>query len=150
MKRTVAFFDGQNIFHAAREAFGHTYPNYNPPALAAALCVPRGWTLIDTRFYTGVPEARDDAFWNHFWKAKLRQMSRSGVQTYARSLKYRNRTVVFPDGSTGPAMVAEEKGIDVRIALDIVRLAHRQAFDVALVFMLSRSECALWCQTAWS
>lgn len=31
-------------------------------------------------------------------------------------------------------MVAEEKGIDLRIALDIVRLAHRRALDVVLVF----------------
>ena len=31
-------------------------------------------------------------------------------------------------------MAGEEKGIDVRIALDIIRLAHRQEFDVALIF----------------
>ena len=30
-------------------------------------------------------------------------------------------------------MTGEEKGIDVRIALDVIRLAHRQAYDVALV-----------------
>ena len=29
---------------------------------------------------------------------------------------------------------SEEKGIDVRIALDVVRMAHRQEYDVALVF----------------
>jgi uncharacterized LabA/DUF88 family protein len=81
-----------------------------------------------------MPDARDDAFWNHFWKAKLAQMGRCGVHTYARRLKYRNRTVRLPDGSAGIAMVAEEKGIDVRLALDIVRLAHRGVFDVALVF----------------
>ena len=27
VKRTIAFVDGQNLFHAAREAFGYTYPN---------------------------------------------------------------------------------------------------------------------------
>ena len=34
IKRTVAFIDGQNLFHGAREAFGHTYPNYDVKALA--------------------------------------------------------------------------------------------------------------------
>ena len=33
IKRAVAFVDGQNLFHAAREAFGYTYPNYNVSAL---------------------------------------------------------------------------------------------------------------------
>ena len=36
-KRTIAFFDGQNLFYAAKEAFGHTYPNYDPLALAQAV-----------------------------------------------------------------------------------------------------------------
>jgi hypothetical protein len=38
LKRTIAFFDGQNLFHAAREAYGYTYPNYNPVALAGRIC----------------------------------------------------------------------------------------------------------------
>ena len=33
-KRAVAFVDGQNLFHAAREAFGNSYPNYDVSALA--------------------------------------------------------------------------------------------------------------------
>ena len=33
-RRTVAFVDGQNLFHAAREAFGYTYPNYEVRALS--------------------------------------------------------------------------------------------------------------------
>jgi hypothetical protein len=31
-------------------------------------------------------------------------------------------------------LAAEEKGVDVRIALDVIRLAHRRDYDVALVF----------------
>jgi len=38
IKRTVAFVDGQNLFHAVKSAFGYTFPNYDPMALAAALC----------------------------------------------------------------------------------------------------------------
>ena len=38
VKRAVIFIDGQNLFHAAREAFGHTYPNYDVKALAERIC----------------------------------------------------------------------------------------------------------------
>jgi len=46
LKRTIAFFDGQNLFHAAREAFGYTFPNYDPVALAARVCHERGWERL--------------------------------------------------------------------------------------------------------
>ncbi len=42
IKRTVAFIDGQNLFHSARSAFGYTYPNYDVTALANAACASRG------------------------------------------------------------------------------------------------------------
>ena len=31
-------------------------------------------------------------------------------------------------------LTAEEKGIDVRIAIDVIRLAHGNAYDVAILF----------------
>ena len=55
IKRAVAFVDGQNLFHAAREAFGHTYPNYEVAALAEQVCARQGWELKQVRFYTGIP-----------------------------------------------------------------------------------------------
>lgn len=71
IKRTIAFIDGQNLFHAAREVFGATYPDFD---------------------------------------------------------------LALPDGTSVTVPVGQEKGIDVRIALDIVRLAASDAYDVALVF----------------
>lgn len=50
----MAFVDGQNLYHAVREAFGYTYPNYDVRALAEAVCRPKGWALAQVRFYTGV------------------------------------------------------------------------------------------------
>ncbi len=134
IKQAVAFFDGQNLFHAAREAFGHSYPNYEPQRLASRICSVRGWNLHKTCFYTGVPDIADDARWNRFWAAKLLAMSRAGVQVFSRSLRYRNHKVLLPDGGSRTVLVGEEKGIDVRIALDVVRMAHKGEFDVALVF----------------
>lgn len=43
-KRAVVFVDGQNLFHAAREAFGYTYPNYDVLSLARRICEEHGWT----------------------------------------------------------------------------------------------------------
>jgi uncharacterized LabA/DUF88 family protein len=134
VKRAVAFFDGQNLFHAAREAFGYTHPNYDVPALAAAICTRQGWQLDQMRFYTGIPDPSDGPFWNHFWLHKLAMLGRQGVVVYSRPLRYRNRRVRLPDGTEHAYLAGEEKGIDVRIALDIVRMAHRRDYDVALVF----------------
>ena len=60
IKRAVAFVDGQNLFHAAREAFGCNYPNYNVSALAEQVCTRQGWKLAQVRFYTGIPDAGDN------------------------------------------------------------------------------------------
>ena len=114
-KRAIAFVDGQNLFHAAREAFGYTYPNYDPDRLARAVCEERSWDLIQTRFYTGIPDIRDNAFWNRFWTAKRAVLGTRGVYTYARPLRYRNKLIALPGGRTTTAMVGQEKGIDIRI-----------------------------------
>ena len=52
VKRAIAFVDGQNLFHNARNAFGYTYPNYDVQKLAHAVCASRGWTLERVQFYT--------------------------------------------------------------------------------------------------
>jgi len=134
VKRTVAFFDGQNLFYAAKYAFGCRWPDYDPLKLARTVCQTHGWELLKSRFYTGVPRADDDAFWNHFWTAKLARMGRLGIETFSRPLKYRNQTVKLADGRTTTVLVGNEKGIDVRIALDVVAAARNNTCDVALIF----------------
>jgi uncharacterized LabA/DUF88 family protein len=129
----VVFVDGQNLFHAARKAFGYGYPNYDVAALSAALCDSQGWLLAGARFYTGIPDATDDERWHQFWNAKLAAMGRQGVVVVSHPLRYRNRVVKLPDGSDYTLVTGEEKGIDVRIALDVIAGAHRQDYDVALV-----------------
>ena len=98
------------------------------------ICRNRGWQLDQARFYTGIPDVVDNPFWNYFWSHKLATLGRQGVHTFSRSLRYRNRTVKLPDGSEHTFLAGEEKGIDVRIALDVIRLAHQKTYDVALIF----------------
>jgi len=134
VKRTVAFIDGQNLFYGAKEAFGYRYPNYDPVALVNLLCASQGWQATEIRFYTGIPEKSDDPFWNHFWTEKLTGLGKRGVHIFSRHLRYRNQTVRLPDGSDFTFLVGQEKGIDIRIALDVVRLARQNDYDVALIF----------------
>lgn len=127
------FVDGQNLFHAALKAFGHTYPNIDPGKLAATLCERCNWDLRGVRFYTGVPDIDDDPSWHHFWAAKKLSMVRTGIWVYSRPLRYRNKVITLPDGTSHSFLVGEEKGIDVRLSLDIINLAHKRAYDVACV-----------------
>lgn len=133
-KRAAVFIDGQNLFYAVKKAFGYSYPNYDPKALAELICQRRSWTLTKIFFYTGIPNSYDDPFWNHFWTAKLAVMGTRGIRTFSRSLRYRNQTIILPDGKSTTVLIGQEKGIDIRIALDIVRLARENEYDVALIF----------------
>jgi uncharacterized LabA/DUF88 family protein len=134
VKRAIAFLDGQNLFYAAKYAFGHSWPNYDPRKLAEAICRAKGWQLAKVCFYTGMPTVDDDPIWHHFWTAKLAQMGRIGIQTFFRPLKYRNQTVRLPGGGVTTVLVGNEKGVDVRLALDVVAAVRNGACDVALIF----------------
>jgi uncharacterized LabA/DUF88 family protein len=133
-KRAVAFFDGQNLYHAAKQAFGYTYPNYAPLKLAQAVCQQQAWQLAGTRFYTGVPDPGDNVVWYRFWTRKLGALGRRGAFVFSRPLRYRTKQITLPNGIVHQVRVGEEKGIDVRIAIDVIRLAVRRQYDVALIF----------------
>jgi uncharacterized LabA/DUF88 family protein len=133
-KRALAFFDGQNLFYAAKEAYGYPYPNYDPHRLAQAVCAAKGWDLSGIHFYTGVPDQLMDADRHYFWAAKLAVMGTRGIQSFTRPLRYQNKVITLRDGTITTAPVGREKGIDVRLALDIVRFALENRYDVALIF----------------
>jgi uncharacterized LabA/DUF88 family protein len=133
-KRAIVFIDGQNLYHSTKEAFGYTFPNYDINRLSEAICQQHSWSIEEIRFYTGVPDQQDDARWNNFWIRKLAAMGQVGIKIFSRSLRYRNQTVRLPNGKTYTFLVGQEKGIDVRIAIDVIRFAHERKYDVALIF----------------
>ena len=133
-KRAIAFIDGQNLFNAAKEAFGYPYPNYDPHSLANTICKQKGWALSAIRFYTGIPDSTIDPKRHHFWATKLAVMGTRGIRTFTRSIRYENALITLPNGTITTKPVGREKGIDVRIALDIVRFALENRYDVAVVF----------------
>ena len=117
IKRVVAFFDGRNLRKSARSAFGHReYENIHPLKLARLVCARQGWQLEEVNFYIGIPgkgrkvggETRDD------WRRRAALWAGEGVNIFTRNLACNNR----------------EKGIDVRIALDVARQMREDAFDI--------------------
>ena len=134
VKRAVSFIDGQNLYRHAKSAFGHHHPNYDPIKLSEAVCAASGWTSHGVRFYTGTPAAEQSPMWHDYWRNRLRAMSRAGIQVFSRPIRYRQQEVRLPDGSTVTNVVGQEKGIDLRIGLDVVRLAYGAELDVAVIF----------------
>ncbi len=133
--RVHAFIDGQNFYHSVRRAFGYTFPNYDPLRLAqavTALTPDRQLTRI--HFYTGTPKSEQNRRWHRFWRAKIRAMKASGVRVVTRTLLYSPGLVLMEDGSTQTVPIPREKGIDLRLALDLLRLARHGEFEVALIF----------------
>jgi hypothetical protein len=76
LKRAAAFFDGQNLFHAAKGLFGVAYRDFDPLSLARRVCEQKEWQLAQTRFYTGVPAEKADPYWYGFWTSKLAMLDR--------------------------------------------------------------------------
>ena len=133
-KRAIAYIDGQNLFNATKEAFGYPFPNYNVHALVESICNAQGWSFSAVHFYTGIPDPSIDPDRHHFWVTKLGVMGTRGVQTFSRPLRYSNQLVSLPNGNMTTTLVGREKGIDIRLALDVVRGALDKRYDVALIF----------------
>ncbi|MFH0847575.1 MAG: NYN domain-containing protein, partial [Chloroflexota bacterium] len=125
--RTIVFIDGQNLYHGAKEAWRpqpaigpsrYSWPSYDVQILAMTLTSRiSGRLLSQIRFYTGVPDANQDIQWHNFWTNKLRFLKNCGIETYKGRIN-----------NSG-----QEKGVDVSIAIDLVRLTYEQQFEVAII-----------------
>jgi uncharacterized LabA/DUF88 family protein len=127
--RTIVFFDGQNLYHGAKDAWrvlpavGHSrysYPSYDVEQLAEVL-VSRisGRVLDQVRFYTGVPDpnlGNSERFWHSFWTRKLRYLINCGIVIYKGRINH-----------------GQEKGVDVSLAIDLIRLTYEQKYEVAII-----------------
>ncbi len=137
-KRARIFVDGQNLYHQARESFDYGYPNYNVMALSQLVCTRLGYVLCGVNFYTGIPREKNDKLWADFWNKKRSRMARTGVVSYFTYLKYSEQSV-WEKGESGKAvnrkvLVAREKGIDIRIAIDVLKVCRNNSCDVAVIF----------------
>ena len=76
-----------------------------------------GRTLVETHFYTGVPDASTRPKLNRFWTNKLRHLRNQAIKVY------RGRVNIG----------GQEKGVDVSLALDLVKATYEQRYDLAII-----------------
>jgi len=128
--RTIVFVDGQNLFHLARRAWAsnnpvasspYAWPSYDGEKLAHALVAKSpGRSLDEIRFYTGVPDrgaGSSQRRWHGFWSNKLRFL--------------RSRNIYVYRGRVGGG--GQEKGVDVSLALDLVRATYERRYESAII-----------------
>ena len=72
--------------------------------------------------------------WHGYWARRLTTMRRAGIVMTSRPLRYRVERVRLPDGSVHELPVEREKGIDLRLGLDVARMARNAELDVTILF----------------
>ena len=133
-QRVVVFLDYQNVYHRARDVFcapdaAAREGQVDPLALGHLLAgrVPGG-RLAGVRLYRGCPsKRRDSRSYSAYRRQTARQVSRGGglVTVISRDLRYP------PDW---PRRAAQEKGIDVALAVDFVMMVARGECDAGILF----------------
>ena len=120
--RTLVQFDGQNLFHLAKNAWGpsspYDYASYDVEKLAQTLTLRTpGRTLQEIRFYTGIPDKGSRPILYSFWTNKIRHLKSQGIEVYEGRINHGG----------------QEKGVDVSLALDLVHATYEQRYDVAII-----------------
>lgn len=127
----IVFFDGQNIYRGALSAwrtdasdtYVYTWPSYDVEKLATTIASQTaGRAITQIRFYTGVPTSYQNAHWNRFWVEKLKYLESRGVEVYKGRISAHNH----------------EKGVDVKLAIDLIRLTYEKQYEVAIILSQDR------------
>lgn len=132
-ERLVLFIDAQNFYNGARRAFfapedSHVRGQFQPVAIGDLICS-RGLLgaarlLAEVRVYTGRPDASREP---ETYAAHMKQCaawSKAGATVIARPLRYP------PDW---PQTKAQQKGVDVALAIDFVAYAIEDRYDVGVI-----------------
>ena len=122
---THVFIDGQNFYLSGRTEFGLKYPDFDVAKIADMIAGKIGAERADhVNFYSGMPVARFSPRWFEFWTNKIEAMEETGINTFTRPLRYTYETdEQAPNGVK--ILSTREKGIDLRLALDVMAAARR-------------------------
>ena len=135
--RVFAFIDGMNLFNWSKRCFEYQHPNCDHAKLVNAIVnIELGRQLERATLYQGVPKAEHDATKNAWWNRKLAVVGRSGIKVERRYMKQRELNIKL-DGIVHFEHTVQrliEKGIDLKLGLDLVRYANSRSYDVAIVF----------------
>lgn len=134
--RVAVFMDWQNVYNAARRAFGweawpNEYGNFSPFKLARILAAGnergRNGTLVRVEVHRGIPSSAKDSrgFGANRRQAAAWTKESELVVPKLRPLRYPRD---WPDSPP------EEKGVDVDLALSLVEAVILKECDVAVLF----------------
>ncbi len=128
----IVFFDGQNIYRSAKDAWHipydettrkYTWPCYDVRTLSEKLTIPNAnRCLTQIRFYTGVPSTTQNIHWHDFWINKLQFLRSRDIEVYKGRIN-----------ESG-----QEKGVDVKITIDLIHLTFKKQFDIAIIVSQDR------------
>lgn len=135
--RVAVFYDWQNVYKTAREAFGwlnlpNEHGNFSPFQLARVLAAGNGrgaaGQLVRVEVHRGLPSQKFDAT----GYAANRRQSAAWMKEDPQIVFPQLRPLRYPRGY--PQEPAVEKGIDVNLALGAIEMVLTEACDVAVVF----------------
>jgi uncharacterized LabA/DUF88 family protein len=135
--RVAVFYDWQNVYKTAREAFGWTnmpneYGNFSPYQLARIFAAGNGrgtsGKLVRIEIHRGLPSQKFDAV----GYAANRRQSAAWMKEDPQTVIPRLRPLRYPYHY--PQEPAVEKGVDVNLALGAIEMVLTDACDVAIVF----------------
>ncbi|MFH1957533.1 MAG: NYN domain-containing protein [bacterium] len=131
--RVILFIDYQNTYKCARKTFfpcpdNFTQGQYDPLAMGKLICskappeYPR--ILKEVRVYSGQPDGHKEPKGYGATQKQFSVWRKKGIVVITRPLRYP------PDW---PDSKAEEKGIDVQIAIDFIAAAIDKKFDIGII-----------------
>jgi uncharacterized LabA/DUF88 family protein len=129
----ILFIDYQNTYQCARQTFfsksdHYTKGQYDPIAMGQLICskaLPKfKRNLKEVRIYTGQPDGRKDPIGYGASQKQFAHWRKKGITVLSRPLRY---SPAYPDEKP------EEKGIDVKLAVDFIDLALDGAVDVGVI-----------------
>ncbi len=133
--RVHTFFDAQNFFLTAKECFGYSYPNFDPIKLSQLVTGFENKRVLNkVHFYTGVHSINENEYLHKLWMNKLQGLRRADVDVHYRILRYTEMKHLNRNGEREIIKKPREKGIDVKIAVDLIRLARKGLFDTMIIF----------------
>lgn len=116
-ERVAIFIDGANLFHALWKDFSN--PNLDYELLAKKLL--NGRTLVRVYFYTALPDQEQDP--------ERYQKQQKFTAALARKDYFSVVLGRLEKRETGYV----EKGVDISLAVDMLEMAFREAYDTAII-----------------
>lgn len=123
-KRVALYIDGSNFYHKLKELGikNTTYFNYS----GFANWLSRGRQIISKRYYVGVIRAKGD-------NEKSQQLRRQQQRLFNHLTSPQQNFIIKKGHLMNTSGKYHEKGVDVKIAVDLIVGAYENLYDVAIL-----------------